>query len=161
MTSIRWTHGKVAFNNSWLTDERFRLWVEKGEDYSKTVCSLCNNAATDVAKIGVSALSLHTKGAKHQESFRIYDSTALLFFKKDQGSILCFFSDTTKADDGRIDTMMNCIAVFHAEICWVMKIVTFHFSYHSCLNMNSLVSSMFLNSLIAQSFRLSKTKCAY
>ena len=111
--------------------------------------------------MGVSTLSSHTKGAKHQEIFRSYKSTGPLFFEKDQGSILCTFSDTTKANDGRVDAMMNSVAAFHAEILWVMKVVTSHFSYRSCLNTNSLLTSMSLDSLIAKSFQLSKTKCAY
>ena len=95
----------------------------------------------------------------------LYNPTAVLlfnffffFFKKSQGSILCTFSDTAKANDGRVDTMMNSVAVFHAEIRWVMKVVTSHFSYCSCLNMNSLLASMFLDSPIAKSFQLSITK---
>ena len=91
----------------------------------------------------VSALSSHAKEAKHQESYGNYNPTVLLFFKKDQGNILCTFSGTTKAYDGRIDTMMNSVA------------------YRSCLNMNSLLASMFLDSPIAKSFQLSKTNCTY
>ena len=34
--------------------------------------------------------------------------------------------------------MINFVVVFHAEICWVLKVVTFYVSYRSCLNMNSL-----------------------
>ena len=91
----------------------------------------------------VSALSSHAKEAKHQESFMNYNPAVPLFFKKDQGNILCTFSGTTKAYDGRIDTMMNSVA------------------YRSCLNINSLLASMFLDSPIAKSFQLSKTKCGY
>ena len=67
--------------------------------------------------MGVSTHSLHAKGAKHQESFRNYN----------QRSIPCTFNDTRKADDGRINTMMNPVAVFHAGIHGIMKIVTSHF----------------------------------
>ena len=34
MTSKSRTHGKNAFNDSWLNDERFRLWVKTGRDCS-------------------------------------------------------------------------------------------------------------------------------
>ena len=64
----------------------------------------------------------------------------LLFFESDQVSISSTSGDTTKANDETTNTMMNSVAVFHAEIGWVMKVVTSHFSYHSCLNMNSHVS---------------------
>ena len=110
--------------------------------------------------MGVSALSLHAKGTK-QENFRNYNPTVQFFFKKDQGNISCTFSDTTKANDGRINTMMNSVAVFHAEIRWVMKVVTSHFSDRSCLTINSLLASMFLDIPIVKSFQLSITRCAY
>ena len=156
MTSESRTHWKVAFDNSWLTDERFKLWVKKGWGCSKTASSLCNNAAIDVANMGVSTLSWHAKVAKHQESFKNYNPTAPLFFKKDQGSISCTFSDSAKANGERIDTTINSVAVFYAEIHWIMKLVTFHFSYRSCLNMNSLSSSMLLDSPTANLFRCQK-----
>lgn len=156
MASESGTHWKVAFSNSWLTDERLKLWVKKGWDCRKTAFSLCNNAAIDVANMGVSTLSLYAIVAKHQESFRNYNPTAPLFFKKDQESIPCTFSATANNNDGRIDTMMNSAAVFCAEFCWVMKVVTSHFSYHSCLNMNSLWASMFLESPTVNLFRCQK-----
>ena len=56
---------------------------------------------------------------------------------------------------------MNVVAVSHAEIRWVMKVVTSHFSYCSCINFNSLLASMFPDSQIAKSFQMSKTKCSY
>ena len=67
MTSKSRTHGKVAFNDFCLSDERFKLWLKKGQDCNKAVCSLCNNAVTDIATMGVCALTSHAKGAKHQE----------------------------------------------------------------------------------------------
>ena len=42
----------------------------------------------------------------------------------------------------------------------VMKVVISHFSYFFCLNMNSLLASMILDSPIVKSFQLSITKCA-
>ena len=48
-----------------------------------------------------------------------------------------------------------------AEIKWALKIVTSHFSFCSCLDISELFHSMFSDSHIAKSFKLSKTKCAY
>ena len=79
MTRESRRHGKVAFNDYWLSDEKFKLWLKKGQDRNKAVCSLCSNS----------------------------------------------------------------VAVSHAEIHWVMKVVTFHFSYRSCINLNSLLASVF------------------
>ena len=57
--------------------------------------------------------------------------------------------------------MMNSVGVSHAEIRWAIQLVTSHFSYASCLNMNSLLASMVPDSQIAKSFQLWKTKSAY
>ena len=55
--------------------------------------------------------------------------------------------------------MMNSVAVFHAEIRWVMKVVTSYFSYCSYLNMNSLLASMFLDCLIVIDLSAVITPC--
>ena len=52
---------------------------------------------------------------------------------------------------------MNAVAVSHAEIRWVMKVVTYRF----CINLISLLVSIFPDSQIAKSFQMSKTKCSY
>ena len=44
---------------------------------------------------------------------------------------------------------------------WVLKVVTSHFSLKSCLGLNDLFRLMFIDSEIAKSFQLSKTKCGY
>ena len=155
MTSKNRTHGKVAFNDCWLSDERFKLLLKKEQDCNKAVCSLCNNAVIDIATIGVCALTSHAKGAKHQERVRNFNLSALLFFKRNQASA------SSSNDSGRVDTMMNAVAVSHAEICWVIKVVTSHFPCCSCINLNSLPTSMFPDSQIAKSVQMSKTKCSY
>ena len=61
MTSKSRTHGKVASNDCWLNDDRFKLWLKKGQDCNKAVCSSCNNAVIDIATMGVCALTSLTK----------------------------------------------------------------------------------------------------
>ena len=65
MTSKGGTHRKVAFNDCWLSDKRFKLWLKKGQDCNKAVCSLSNNAVIDIATMGVCALTSRAKGDKH------------------------------------------------------------------------------------------------
>ena len=87
MTYKSRTHEKVAFNDSWLTEERFRLWVKKGRDCSKAVRSSCKNAVIDVRKIGVRALCLYAKGTRHQESGIIIP--LLRCFSKEIKQVFC------------------------------------------------------------------------
>ena len=84
-----------------------------------------------------------------------------MFFKRDKTSVLSTFSGTAKVNDWKVDIMMNSVGVSHAEIRWAIQLVTSHFSYASCLNMNSLLASMVPDSQIAKSFQLWKTKWAY
>ena len=65
ITSKSRTYGKIAFNDCWLSDERFKLWLKNGQDCNNAVCSSCNKAVIDIASTGVCALTLHAKGDKH------------------------------------------------------------------------------------------------
>ena len=84
-----------------------------------------------------------------------------MFFKRDKTSVLSTFSGTAKVNDWKVDIMMNSVSVIHAEIRWAIQLVTSHFSYASCLNMNSLLASMLPDSQLAKSFQFWKTKSAY
>ena len=61
----------------------------------------------------------------------------------------------------KIDGLLIPIAVQKAEIRCAIKTVLSRFSFRSCLNLNSLFGTMFEDSEIAKSFKMSKTKCAY
>ena len=61
MTSKSRANGKVVFNDCWLCDERFKLWLKKGQNCNKAVCSLCNIEVIDIAAMGVCAITSHAK----------------------------------------------------------------------------------------------------
>ena len=50
--------------------------------------------------------------------------------------------------------------VLHAEVLWVIKVITSHYSFSSCKDISCLFSKMFPASQIAQSFLCGATKCA-
>ena len=147
-------HGKVVFNESWLSDERFKTWLKQGNDCHKAVCILCNNIVIDITKLGVSALVSHTARAKHKE--RLITCNPI--------SSLCFMNknvnkDTPKATNTpQVDSLMSSVAVSHAEIYLAMKLLWSHLSYRSCLNLNELFRKMFPESQVAKSFQLFKNK---
>ena len=149
-------HGKV-FNESWLSDERFKTWLKRGNDCHKPVCILCNNSVIEITRMDVSALVLHAAGAKHKERLRTYNPiSSLCFMNKNINK------DTPKATSTRrVGALMSSVAASHAEIYWAVKVLWSHLSYRSCLNLNELFRKMFPDSQVAKSFQLSKTKCAY
>ena len=51
--------------------------------------------------------------------------------------------------------------VLHAEVLWIIKVITNHYSFSSCQIISCLFSKLFLGSQIAQSFSCGATKCAY
>ena len=57
--------------------------------------------------------------------------------------------------------MLIAVNSLRAEILWILKVVTSHFSLPSCLGLNELFRIMLLDSKIASSFQSSKTKCSY
>ena len=63
--------------------------------------------------MGVCALTSHANGAKHQERVRNFNPSASLFFKKNQASVSSASSCPVKQSNasGRVDTMMNTVAV--------------------------------------------------
>ena len=106
----------------------------------------------------VCTLTSHAIGAKHQERVRSFNAFVSLFFERNQASVSSALSCPAKQSNasGRVDTMMNAVAVSHAEIHWVIKVVNSRFSYHSCINLNSLLASMFPDSQIVKSLQMSK-----
>ena len=76
--------GEVTFNGNWLSDERFKLWLQKSKDNHKTICELCNYAVIDTAVMGFSALVSHAKRAKHQRKVERLNQYQNYFIKQAQ-----------------------------------------------------------------------------
>ena len=53
------------------------------------------------------------------------------------------------------------VRALDVEICWALKFFMMHASYRSCLKWNELIMVMFLDSDIAQNFKMNKTKVLY
>ena len=51
--------------------------------------------------------------------------------------------------------------VLHAEVLYFIRVITNHYSFSSCKDINLLLSIVFSDSQIAQSFSCGATKCAY
>ena len=84
-----------------------------------------------------------------------------LYFTKEKQSNDDSPTCSSSGSSSRIDSMLSSLAVSHAEIYWVLKVLSSHFSYRSCLDVNGLFRKMFPDSPIVKSFQISKTKCVY
>ena len=152
-------HGKSIFNESWLSDAQFKKWLKKVPDKNKAMCGLCNTLI-DITIMRKSALTSHAKGNKHKLNVKNLNPISSLYFTTNVPKPTSS-KNSQLASSSRVDTLISTFAVSHAEIRWVLKILTAHHSYRSCLNLNILFQTMFPDSEIAKSFQLSKTKCTY
>ena len=58
-------HSTTSFQEDWMTDEKFEIWVRKVPDKpQKAYCVLCKKSI-DIASGGATALSSHQAGKNH------------------------------------------------------------------------------------------------
>ena len=57
---------KSSFQEIWLNNEKYSLWLQKDEDTSLARCKVCSKSFSVAAK-GIKALDTHTNGAKHKD----------------------------------------------------------------------------------------------
>lgn len=58
--------GKCRFQQVWLEEDLWRLWLRQGRDDRSAFCSLCKKNI-DVSHSGVNEVKSHAKGKKHQQ----------------------------------------------------------------------------------------------
>jgi len=64
---FKWVIGKCVLNHKWLSDAKFSWVKEFKGDKHKAMCCVCNKA-TDIERMGESALKSHMKGEKHKRN---------------------------------------------------------------------------------------------
>ena len=102
--------------------------------------------------MGIAALESHAKGDKHKMKLSSSGTVNILQLHK---------ATRQSGDNGTLKSFVLSSAVMAAEIKWTLKMVTSHFSFRSCLDINELFRCMFSDSHIAKLFKHSKTKCVY
>ena len=167
----------TLFNDDWLKQDEFKLWLQKVN--SKTAkCTLCLQQF-DISNMGKSAIKSHSKGKRHNEKLRTRNSMSTLYFQQSSSSNVIVepldsVVSTTAMDivvppiltndvqkQTTIPNLATKSSTTEAEILWTLKTLLSHNSYRSCENISDLFKRMFNDSIIAKSFSLGKTKCAY
>ena len=166
----------------WLQESEFAAWLQQKKDdcngYYKLCRKLCN-----ISNVGIGAVKNHMKNKQHNQIMKNKQS---LFT---QSSITGFFGRTNKSvpttyksgkqvsssvaipkltsDVSAVPVSLPSTSliiseeVLHAEVLWVIKVITSHYSFSSSKDISCLFSKMFPDSQIAQSFSCGATKCAY
>ena len=168
---------KCTFNDDWLQIKEFESWLDKGPNCSVAYCKLCQQSF-DVSNMGRSALSSHAKGKKHKEKEDSRKSLPITFFRQetvDKPSTSKHSADTSKEQSNEVQVISpqqkspQCTLPFmmltsnftEAEILWTIRTCLTHSSLRSYDGISKLFSRMFSDSIIAKSFNLARTKCAY
>ena len=124
--------------------------MEKDTSVTKAKCKLCCKTF-DIVNMGIAALESHAKGDKYKTKLSRSGTVNIQQLYK---------ATNQSGDKGTLKSFVVSSAVMAAEIKWALNIVTSLFSFRSCLDINELLRSIFIDSHTAKSFKLSKTKCA-
>ena len=69
-----------SFRDEWLSNDKYKDWIVKGEDELSCKCKVCNVSFT-VKHDGVKAVNKHLSSDKHKENFKIQrGNTSILKF---------------------------------------------------------------------------------
>ena len=58
---------ECVFNNKWLLDSKYSIWLRKSSVKGKVYCSICNKDS-DITNMGVAALNSYAAGKKHVDN---------------------------------------------------------------------------------------------
>ena len=150
------TKNKCIFNDSWLIDPRFSLWIKKSNNKSKAYCNFCQKDF-DISNMGIAALSSHALGKKHKDIQSLRESNVGALFYPKKSPTEHESTSAAKPKVKTVESMMIPASALKAEILWTLKVATSHYSLRSCLGLNEIFKAMFVDSAIAKSFQLNKT----
>ena len=57
---------KSSFQEIWLNNKKYSLWLQKDEDTSLSRCKLCSKSFS-VAAMGIKVLDAYANGTKHKD----------------------------------------------------------------------------------------------
>ena len=148
MSSNRAQHGKTFFQNKWLSEERFKLWIKPGKKTSEAIRAICNNATVNIEKMGFVDLLSHAQDKKHKSNVDCFSPVSRLYFQGNTStaSEAPFATKSTSI----LDNLMVPVSAAKAEIRWVLKVVDSNISLRSCLDLNDLFQVMLPDSTIAK-----------
>ena len=137
MSSIK---SKATFQEEWLTSKLYKDCITQGKNKNYAKCLLCLKDIV-LSTMGIAALELHAKEAKHKTK-KIKDrSTGLyLFLKKpNQTPVESQVQQQPSASSCKtLDTYVLNDSNLNAEILWCLKIIKCHFSLRSCEGLGKL-----------------------
>ena len=148
---------KSSFQEIWLNNKKYSLWLQKDEDTSLSRCKLCSKSFS-VAAMGIKALDAYANGTKHKDRLPKKDSI-VSFIQKE--SVQPEPQKATSSKQCNISDMLQKEVVLKAELIWCLDVVQSKYSFRSSDNKSVQFACMFPDSKIAKDFSCGRTKCGY
>ena len=104
---------KSSFQEIWLNNKKYSLWLQKDEDTSLSRCKVCSKSFS-VAAMGIKALDAYANGTKHNDSI---DS----FIRKE--SVQPEPQKATSSKQCNVSDMLQKEVVLKAELIWCLDVV--------------------------------------
>ncbi|CAN7949040.1 unnamed protein product [Ixodes pacificus] len=153
--------GKCNFQQSWLSSGAYEEWISSDTSNSHRAKGKPCGKTFDVSSMGESALKSHMKGAKHMENMKATTahSTVRSYLTTTVHEQRIEPAPSTSSDVSSLCKAHKCVT--DAEILWILKMVTSHYSYNSSSHAGELFKKMFPDSEIAKAFSCGEKKSAY
>lgn len=138
LTSKKKVKRFCSFNDNWLNDENFKLWLMKyNEEYAK--CKICQVNFT-IKYDGISAVKQHLNSLKHKNMDK----------QQKQNQLLHNFLESK--DTSETESLSLC------ELSFTYHSVKHHHSYNSADCFTKNAKTLFPDSKLAQKLRCGRTK---
>ena len=139
---------KSSFQDIYLTDDQYKLWLQKDANTYSAKCKVCSKWFS-VAGQERKALDKYAKCLKHQQHFPNHNSTLKTAFTAEQ-------TETDQVLLGSKQTSILSIteneAAKKADIMWTLEAVIAKHSFSSCDNKFEVFSSIFPDSQVGKTF---------
>lgn len=172
MFSKKKTKYKSKFQDSWLEEEEFKVWLQKRKDETQAYCKLCMKSFS-ISSHGRTSLTTHASGEKHKSKIPSTNQRTLMSLVKTLENKTIEEEKSKTPEEGSSKTIENktfekkatsyFIAedVTDAEILWALDVIVSNSSLNSCQNKSKLFARMFKGCKVAELFSCGYTKCAY
>ena len=158
---------KTYFSDLCLKFPQYNDWLRKKDDITGQ-CSYCAKDF-DVPNMGKLALQSHAGSKEHQSRSPTESNNSLSFFdrgKKEKNKEMSANSEKdkrqnkpTSSGQKTIDNTFTRDNFLFAEIRFALKTFEYNCSQCSCENINELFKVMFPGSIVAEHFKVGRTKC--
>ena len=163
--------GRTTFSNAWLSavdsnGQRLSSGCRKGVDDYHAYCRFCDSEFL-CDNSGKAQILQHVTNEKHVQAVKpaMDDSQGKLFVLQSQPSAgvsnHCDLPEHRGSSSGQLSIINYKNASLQVEVIWLAKLASCNFSFRSVDNLGNTFKAMFLDSKIASSFSMGRSRASY